>query len=151
MRNENTSIVASFTDQAAADVLAKCIRAAARVCEVTTSDSPGLAEYHVCVPTDSLAAVARLLDMTQIAVYDDPMSAGVVAGRLTCESIPWRLGGRGALDGLGFVGRYSGPYSIFVPKAFVAKANGILDEPPVSDSELTELALRTAPGEDDSP
>ena len=146
--DQNTSIIATYTDQAGADLLAKFITASGIHSYVTTSAPPGLAAFHVSVPSHSVEKAMRLLDLTQVAEHDDPTSSEVVAGRLISENVPCCLGGRATLDRFGFVGGYSGPYTICVPRTFLSEAKRVLNEPPVSDRELTELALRTAPEAD---
>lgn len=147
--NESTTLIATYADQAGAELLAKFVKSAGIACAVTTSESPGLAAFHVCVATPSIGDVRRLVDLTPLTQYEDPMSAQIVAGRLISEGVPCVLGGRGTLDNLGFVGRYSGPYTLSVPKRFLSEAKRILDEPPISEKELTELALHTTPDPED--
>jgi len=150
MSNQNTSVIATFADRLGADLLTKFIAAGGVQCSVTACASPGLGAFNVCVRSDLQGTVARLLELIEVARYDDPTSAEVVAGRLLCENVPCCLGGRNTLDRFGFVGGNLGPFTISVPKARLAEAKRILDAPPVSESELTELAMRTAPETDDS-
>jgi hypothetical protein len=149
MSDQNTNIIATYADRAEAELLAKFVTAAGIQCYVTASASPGVAGVNVCVPSDLVEEVTGVLDLTQVAQYDDPTSAEVVAGRLICEDVPCCLGGMATLEHFGFVGGLRGPYTISVPKTFLTEAKRILDEAPVSDSELTELALRTVPEADD--
>jgi hypothetical protein len=144
MSRKNTNIIASYADRAGADLLAKFVSARGIRCEVMTAASTGVAAFNVCVPNDLFEAVARLVGFTQIALFDDPTSAEVVAGRLICESVPCCVGGRDTLEHFGFVGGMSGPYTVSVPKRYLTEAKRILEEPPVPEGELTELALRTA-------
>jgi hypothetical protein len=148
MSSQYTTIIATYADEAGANLLANYVSASGLQSYVTTSAPPGLAAFHVSVPSDSLDKVARFLEFTEVATYNDPTSAEVVAGRLISENVPCWLGGRATLDRLGFVGAFSGPYTISVPKACLAAAKKVLNEPPVSDRELTELALRTPPEAD---
>jgi hypothetical protein len=149
MLNQNTSIIATFADRLGADLLTNFIAAGGVPCSVTASASPGLGAFNVCVPSDFQGRLERLLELIEVARYDDPTSAEVVAGRLICENVPCCLGGRNTLDRFGFVGGNLGPFTISVPKALLAEAKRVLNAPPVSDRELTELALRTAPEADD--
>jgi hypothetical protein len=146
MAGQYTTIIATYADEAGANLLAKYISASGVQSYATTSAPPGLAAFHVSVPSDSLDKVA--FEFTEVATYNDPTSAEVAAGRLISENVPCWLGGRATLHRLGFVGAYSGPYTISVPKACLAEAKKVLNEPPVSDRELTELALRTPPEAD---
>jgi len=149
MAGDSTTLIATYADQEGAELLARLVKSANIPCEVTTSDSPGLAAFHVCVAAASLGAVRLLLELTHLTQYEDPMSAQVAAGRLIREGVPCVLGGRGTLDDLGFVGRYSGPYTLSVPHPFLSEAKRIMDAPAISEDELTDLALRKAPEPED--
>jgi hypothetical protein len=150
MSDQNMSSIATYADRAGADLLAKFLTAAGIQCYVTTPASAGVAGANVSVPSELVGTVARILDLTELTQYDDPTSAEVVAGRLICENVPCVLGGMATLEHFGFVGGLSGPYTLSVPKTSLTEAKRILDEAPVSDSELTELALRSVPEVDDS-
>jgi hypothetical protein len=149
MSDRNTNVIATYADRAGAEVLAKFVAAAGIQCYVTTVASPGTAAVNVSVPSALIGAVTAILDLVEVAQYDDPTSAEVVAGRLSCENVPCCLGGMATLEHFGFVGGLSGPYTLSVPKTFLGQARRILNEAPMSDSELTELALSVAPEADD--
>jgi len=159
MTTEYSDIVARFSDQLAAETLAKFIAAAGIACDVETSDSTGLARYRVRVLRRLVPEMQRILNLTVVAKYADPASAEVVVGRLVRENIPCYLGGgsRDLLNRLGFVGiawndnGEIGVSTVAVPASLVEEAQRVLSTPPLIDADLTKLALRTPPDPDDPP
>ncbi len=147
--SNDTTIIASYSNRQASELLERYIAGGAIPCQIVEAASSGIARFRVLVPTERVADVNRLLDLVSVAQYDGPTSAEVVAGRLVNEGIPCQLAGRGALDDLGFLGRFSGPYEVLVPRKLQVQARQFLSHSNVSDAELTDLALRTAPGPDD--
>ena len=139
------SIVARFADHAAAEVLARFITRLRLPCVVAAVEPPGLVSNCVCVPAEFLTELTQRAQFTTVGRYEDPTSAEVILGRLVRENIPAYIEGWGALDRLAFVGRFSGPYDVRVPKELVPQAQAILGAPPLSDEELTDLALQTPP------
>jgi hypothetical protein len=79
------------------------------------------------------------MDWVSVAEYPDSTSAAFMAGRFYSEGIP------ASSDGLSRSN--AGPYCVFVPRSLKRKAEDILKQPPISDDELTELAL-SQPSED---
>ncbi len=74
----------------------------------------------------------------------DRISAEVIAGRLRAESVPTRLDRRGPLPG------FEQSVAVQVPARWLEHARQILAEPPPSEEDLAELAIRT-PFEDGAP
>jgi hypothetical protein len=83
-----------------------------------------------------------------VGAYPDVESAQVVAGRLSVEGLQTRLIARepgGPLFGV------LGEWSVLVPPDEVEDAERILAEPPLTDAELTALALEDPPPDDFEP
>jgi hypothetical protein len=158
LTTDYTDVVARFSDKLAAETLAKFISEAGFPCDVETSDSVGLAGYRIRMLRTLIPDMLRDLNLTVVAKFEDPLSAEVVAGRLVRENIPCYLGGGGRdlRNRLGFVGipwNYTGELGLFtvaVPASLSDVAQGILKEPPLTEAELTKLALRTGPDPDNS-
>src|ERR1700720_878202 len=99
----------------------------------------------------------RSLKLTPVANRLAPNAAQVIAGRLARENIPCYVGGWhtfGGVWGSGSIGldsittlkETSEPGEmIAVPASLFGKAMRILNQPPIPEAELADLALRTAP------
>jgi hypothetical protein len=152
-----TDEVARFSDQLCADTLAKFISSEGIPCDVETLKGPGLANCRVMVRRALLGELIQALKLTQVAKYEDPASAEVVAGRLAREKIPCTIfgGTRNVLGGLGFAGipwndtRELMAYSVAVPHVLLARAQRVLTESEISEAELTKLALNASVDPDD--
>ena len=158
--SDYTDIFARFTDQLAAKTLADFIAATGTPCDlVEVSDSQVFGrQYGIRVARALIADLKDTLKLTQVAHYKDLISADVLAGRLAREGIPCYVGGLPVINILAL--GYSGvPIddtgqlrlgTVAVPASFVTATQRILSAP-VSETELTELALRTAPDPEDPP
>lgn len=147
-----TDIVARFSDQVAAETLARFIATLGISCDlVEVSDFVSMfdARYGIRVARDLIDDLKKALNLTPIASYAEPVSAQIVAGRLARENIPcyvggapvgpmaWKLGCSGVpIDDTGKLG----PGTLAVPASFVDKAQRVLQEK-ISEDELTKLAL----------
>ena len=165
MTTDYTDIVARFTDQLAAETLAKFIADAGISCDVVDRVdvmSPMPEPYGVRVPRDRIEELKEILKLTPVEEGLSPVAAELMAARLAREGIPSYVGGwRGSgflVAGyipLGFgrpLKETKGPGCLVaVPESCVKAAMRVLNEPPISDAELTELALRTPPDPDDPP
>lgn len=158
-----TDIVARFTDQLAAETLAKFIADAGISCDVVDRVdvvSPMPESYGVRVPRDRIGELNEILKLTPVEEGLTPVAAELMAGRLAREGIPCYVGG---WRGLGFLAAGYLPLGlatplkgatkqgcmIAVPESRLKDAMDVLNQPPISDAELTELALRTPPDPDD--
>ena len=158
--SDYTDIFARFTDQLAAKTLADFIAAAGIPCDlVEVWDSQVFGrQYAIRVARALIADLKDTLKLTQVADYKDLISADVLAGRLAREGIPCYVGGLPVIHTLAL--GYSGvPIddtgqlrlgTVAVPASLVPAAQRILRDS-VSETELTELALRTAPDPEDPP
>jgi hypothetical protein len=155
-----TDIVARFSEQLAAETLAKHLASVGITCDVVgVSDNPmGLECYGVRVARNLIAEMKDVLKLTRVGIYSEAISPQIVAGRLARENIPCFVGLRPALG----VGPYGIGYSavpiddtgelaggIAVPAKFAEAARRILDKPPLREIALTDLALRTPPDPND--
>lgn len=164
MTTDYTDIIARFTDQLAAETLAKFIADAGISCDVVDRGdvvSPMPEPYGVRVPRDRIEELKEILKLTPVEEGLSPVAAELMAGRLAREGIPCYVGG---WRGLGLVAGYiplgfARPLKetteqgcmVAVPESRFKSAMRVLSEPPISDAELTELALRTPPDPDDPP
>jgi len=78
-------------------------------------------------------------DWVTIGEYSDPLSAGIVAKRLTEEGIPNRLW---------VPPRSAGECFVWVARESLDLAKAILSQPAVSEEDLTALALKDPPPDD---
>jgi hypothetical protein len=79
-----------------------------------------------------------------LQVCRDRISGQVIAGRLRAESIPVQV------ELLGPLPDFEQSVQVRVPRWWHARASQILAEPPPSEEELAELAVRT-PYQDGAP
>jgi hypothetical protein len=87
-------------------------------------------------------------DWISVGEYDDLESAEVISGRLSVEGVENRV--VSAMGGGPLFGAL-GEYAVLVPPDSVETARKLLAEAPISDAELTELALKDpAPDDFDS-
>lgn len=168
MTTDYTDIVARFTDQLAAETLAQFIADAGISCDVVDRGDivASMPEnYGVRVPRDRIEELKEILKLTPVAKSLSPPAAELMAGRLARENIPCYIGGwhRFGLSGLGGTSHLQldaittlnetkeQGYMVAVPESRVKAAMRVLNQPPISDAELAELALRTPPDPDDPP
>lgn len=165
MSADYTDVFARFTDPLAADTLASYIASAGIPCDVVeVSDlRPGVQPgYGIRVARKLIDELKATLRLTPVAHCKDPVSPHVIAGRLAREGIPCYVGDIPVLHvGMWGPGGYSGvPIddkgdlgfgTVAVPAALLEAAQRILGGEAISDAELAELALHTAPDPDDPP
>lgn len=73
----------------------------------------------------------------------EPVAAEVIAGRLQADGIPARISTLSPIPGL------ASNAEVYVPSGWLERARQSLAAQLPSDEELTELAMHTAPPEDD--
>jgi hypothetical protein len=76
-----------------------------------------------------------------IEVYTDRVLADAALGLLGAEGVPCYVASNEFVPGLGSA------FSVRVPAGLIGQARLVLDRAPVSDAELTELALIASPQE----
>jgi len=76
-----------------------------------------------------------------VETYSDKISAEAILGLLTGAGLPAYIRSDEHVPGLG------SRFSVFVPSDRERQARRILEQGPVSDSELTELAMAVKPDE----
>lgn len=153
-----TDIVAHYTDELAAETFANCISSAGVECDVEElvgSDCMG--EYGVRVARDRIGELQNLLKLTSVASRLDYYAAQLLAGRLARENIPCYVGGWHTFDAFGFgcnlqldaqttlMETTSSGFMVAVPESQQRAALSVINEPPMLDAELAELALKTPP------
>lgn len=157
-----TDIVAFYTDQLAAETLANCISSLGVGCDVVDLIGPKQpGEYGVRVSRDRIAELRTLLKLTALASGLKYYAAQLLAGRLAREDIACYIGGGHTFGGFGCnlqldvqttLKETTEPgYVVAVPESQHSAAMSVLNEPPLSDGELAELALNTPPDPDDPP
>jgi hypothetical protein len=158
-----TDSVARFMDQLAAETLAKFIASAGFPCDVVDIGPISRQPYGVRVSRNQIADIRRVLNLTPVVNGLTPVAAQIKAGQLAREEIPCYIGGEhsfGAastflplggtsqltLDSVTTLKETKEPGDmIAVPASLFKKAMRVLNEAPISEAELTELALGTAP------
>jgi hypothetical protein len=161
-----TDIVARFTDQLAAETLAEFIASVGVTCDVV--QLTGQADFATCgvrVPRDRIEELKGVLKLTPVANRLTPISAQVIAGQLAREAVPcyvggWHNFGAGAwapgsdlqLDAETTLRETKEPgYMVAVPASKFKDAMRLLNQSPISEAELADLALRTRPDPEDLP
>jgi hypothetical protein len=76
---------------------------------------------------------------SSVGDYPERVSAEAILGLLAGEGFPCYIASNAHVPGLGSV------FSVRVPSSLLGRAQALLEHGPVSDSELTELALREPP------
>jgi hypothetical protein len=161
-----TDIVARFTDVVAAETLAKYIASVGIECDVVQLRGPtDFGTYGVRVARDRIDELKYALKLTPVANRLTPTSAQVIAGRLAREDIPCYIGGWHHFGGGTFTASFDleldakttlretkePGYMIAVPASQFGEAMRVLNQSPISETELADLALGTAPNAEDPP
>jgi hypothetical protein len=153
-----TDIVARFTDQLAAETLAEFIASAGFPCDVVDIWGPfNLQPYGVRVSRNQIADIRRVLKLTPVISRLTPVAAEVKAAQLAREDIPCYVGGEhsfwpssASLDSITTLKETEEAGDmIAVPASLFEKAMRVLNQTPISEAELTELALSTPPNPKD--
>ena len=84
-------------------------------------------------------------DWVSVGKYPDFESAEVISGRLSVEGVENRV--VSAMEGGQLFGGL-GEYAVLVRPESLEAARQVLSEPPISDADLTELALKDPPPDD---
>jgi hypothetical protein len=152
MKTDYTDIVARFTDGVTAEKLANFIAAVGVPCDVVDIWDPVRAErFAIRVERSRITDLRQALDLKPVATRLSPAAAQILAGRLSRENVPCYVGG---LHIPGPFGDFDVPISettqsgfvgdqcmVAVPAKFTRTALRILNTAPISDAELTKLAL----------
>jgi hypothetical protein len=150
MVTDYTDIVARFNDTVAAETLANFIASAGIPCDVVDVWSPVHVEcYAVRVQRSRISDLRQLLDLKPVANRLNSAAAHVIAGRLARENVPCYIGGGHIFGELIPGGDTDVPirdttelgFMVAVPARFVRVALRILNVAPLSEEELTKLAL----------
>lgn len=162
MTTDHTDIVARFTDQLAAETLAKFIASAGFSCDVVDIGPISRQPYGVRVSRNQIADIRRVLKLTPVVNGLTPVAAQITAGQLAREEMPCYTGRKhsfGAsmflptggtshltLDSITTLKETKEPGDIIaVPASLFQEAMRVLNQAPISEAELTELALGTLP------
>ena len=162
-----TDVVARFTDQLTAETLAKFIASVGIECDVVQlSGLMSLEQYGVRVSRDRIDELRDTLKLTPVMNRLHGVAAQLIAGRLAREGIPCYVGGWHKFGGIGPLSATfdlqldakttlketkEPGYMIAVPTSHFREAMHMLNQRPISEAELTDLALRTQPNSDDPP
>jgi len=138
--DESWVTLGQYSDEVEAKTLAHFLTSAKVPCRIGNPNLIGAPAFNVFVPRHALGDISRVLSWTVVAEYRDLVSATVVAGQLCRESIPSRVEG-GTLSRPPGYGQPPGPFQVSAPRTLLERAKQILHERPVSDEELTRLAL----------
>ena len=159
-----TDVVARFTDQLAAETLAEFIASTGIACDVVQlTGTTDFETYGVRVSRDRIEELKDVLKLTPVANRLTPVSAQVIAGQLAREGVPCYVGGWHNFGGGAFAATFDlqldakttlretnePGYMIAVPASKFRNAMRLLNQSPISEAELTDLALRTPPKPED--
>jgi hypothetical protein len=160
MVTDYTDIVARFNDKVAAETLASFIAAAGIPCDVVdVSDPMRLECCAVRVQRSRISDLRQALDLKPVANRLNSAAAQVIAGRLARENVPCYIGG-GHTYGVLIPGGDSdvpiretseSGFMVAVPAQLVRAALRILNVAPISEEELTKLALADYQSPEDLP
>ena len=154
--SELTEVVGAFTDQVAAETLAKFLASLGVSCDVEeVSDylsqaQPFRVRYGVRAVRSQLDSLKKDLKLSVAAKYSEPIAAEVAAGRLAREGIPSWVGWPHSFIYLWLQaapiddGGGTGARVLLVPATFLADAQRVLEQD-ISDDDLTKLALSYEP------
>jgi hypothetical protein len=153
-----TDLVARFSERRPAETLAKFIASLGISCDLVEVPDAffDIGRYGIHVSRELVPELQRLLKLARLRNCAGDIPANVLAVRLAREEIPCYIGG-GAMYGPLRLGSGIVPLIetteqgsvIFVPESMLETARQLLSEPPLSEEELTRLALGTAPSPDD--
>jgi len=138
-----TDIIARFTDQLAAETLAKFIASAGFSCDVVDIWGPfSLQPYGVRVSRSQVADIRRVLELTPVVSRLTPVAAQLKAAQLAREEVPCYVGGEHSfwpasysLDSITTlkVTKEAGDM-IAVPACLFKKAMRVLNQAPISEA-----------------
>jgi hypothetical protein len=126
------TIVGSSSEAAAIKVLADYLTSKGVPCRLCDPQPTSPTTYSLLVPDRLMGNIDRIMEWVGVATFQDGVSAAVMAEKITLSGIPAQTD-----SGL----RGSGPFNVLVPRPLRKAAMEILDEPPISDEELTAQAL----------
>ena len=156
MTSEYTDIIARFCDDVVAATFAGFITSLGISCDVTEIwDSTRIERYAIRVQRCRIPELRRALDLKPVVTRIRSIDAQVIAGRLARDGVPCYIGGLHLDPGLG--GDSDVPIRettegmpridcmIAVPGPFVREALRLVNVAPLTDEELTRLALADEP------
>jgi len=148
-----TDVVARFMDQFEAETLANFIASQGIPCDlVEIWNVVRPYRYGVRVERSRIDELRRTLKLKPVANCLTATGAQILAGRLTREGVPCYVGGEHTyfFESAVPIRETKEPgHMVAVPEVFFADALHILNKQPLSDEELTALAVGTAPPPDD--
>lgn len=154
--SDYTDIVARFSDQFDAETFANFIASVGIPCDVVGiwGDVRPF-RYGVRVRRSRIDELRQTLKLKPVANRLTPAAAQILAGRLTREGVPCYVGGEHTY----LFGDYAVPIRetkepgemVAVPEIFFGGALHVLNQKPLSEEELAELALHTPPDPNDPP
>ncbi len=141
-----TDIVARFRERSDAQVLAEFIASQGVPCDLAEfSYDPRVLGCAIKVQRGLIEELRQLLSLKPVATGLSPMAAQILTSRLTQERIPCYIGGEATYRSGVFVVPLLATKEpgdmVAVPEAFFRDAMRIANQDPLSDEELTELAL----------
>ena len=145
--NDNSDVVAWFSDEVGAEVFAKFVAMEGIPCHITEIRKATRFEQHgVHVQRNRIEELRKVLRLKGVANGMTPTAAQSIGRRLAREGIPCCVAGDpGQLSGdSAIVGATKEiGHIVAVPESFLSRALSILNMDAPSDAEVTELVLGT--------
>ena len=162
MTTDYTDAITRFTDKVAAAVLAEFIASLGVSCNVEKIwDPEHLEQFVIRVQRSRITELRQALDLKPVLTRLSYVDAQVVAGRLARDGVPCYVGGlhvdspRGGDSDVPIRETTEGTAGIdlmiAVPSQYVRDALRIVNVAPLSDEQLTALALADEQNSKDSP
>jgi hypothetical protein len=148
-----TDEIASFTDQFAAGTFAKFIASLGFSCDLVSVSGAALVQrYGVRVARSQIPDLRTALNLTAVENRLTPVAAQLRAGELARYGIPCYIGGEHTfgtrwdsfltLDSLRTLKETNEPGDmVAVPASFFKQTMRVLNQKPLSEAELTKIAL----------
>jgi hypothetical protein len=146
--NDNSDVVAWFSDEVGAEVFAKFVATEGIPCHITESRKATRFEQHgVRVQRSRIEELGKILRLKPVANGMTPTAAQSIGSRLAREGIPCCVAGdpgQLSVDAAAVLGATQAiGHIVAVPESFLSQALSILNMDAPSDAELTELVLGT--------
>ena len=133
MTDDLWTIVGNFGDKAAAEVLGDYFLSRKVPCRMSEPTLMAPNQYSLLIPNRFVPELDRIYDWVKVADYSDAISASLMANRLNSAGIPATADAPSQTN--------IGPFNLSVPRDLRSEAEECVASPPVSDDELTALAL----------
>jgi len=149
--NDDTDVVAWFSDEAAAEVFTKFVASAGMPCHITgIRKATRFEQFGVRVQRNRIEELRQILRLRALANGVTPIAAESMGRRLARAGIPCCVAGEhghpSALSATALCGTREIGYIVAVPETFLSQAVRILNVAPPPKADLTELTLETLPG-----